>query len=58
MVCLPQMIDEVFNSTYTTGSFCMAAMSSGRVGAVSALPWCVLTLLCNTTHVKTMSDNL
>ena len=25
------------------------------VGALSAMPWCVLSMLFNTTHVKTMS---
>ena len=38
---------------YTTCSFCRAATSFPEVGALSALPWCVLSMLCNTTHVKT-----
>ena len=40
---------------YTTCSFCRTAISSSRVGALVALLWYVLCMLCNTTHIKTMS---
>ena len=32
----------------------MAAMSSAGVGALSNPHWCVISMLCNTTHIKTM----
>ena len=32
-----------------------ATTSFAGVGVLSAPPWCVLSMLCNTTHVKTMS---
>ena len=30
-------------------------ISSAGMGALSAPPWCVLSILCNTTHAKTMA---
>ena len=39
---------------YTATSFAIAAMSSVGLGTLSSLPWCVLSILCNTTHVKAM----
>ena len=40
---------------YTTCSFCRAPTSFVGVGALSAPPWCGLSMLGNTAHVKTMS---
>ena len=37
----------------TTSSFVMAATSSAGVGALATPPWCVLSMLCHTTHIKT-----
>ena len=37
--------------TITARLFCSAA----GVGALSAPPWCVLIMLCKTTHLNTMS---
>ena len=34
-------------------SFCTAATSFAATSFLSAPPWCVLSKLCNTTHVKT-----
>ena len=41
--------------TYTACLFCWAATSFPGVGARSALPQCVLSMLCNTTHINTIS---
>ena len=35
--------------------FCRVAISFTGVGDLSPPPWCVLRMLCNTTHVKTIS---
>ena len=53
MFVFPQRIPVIV--TYTDSSFAMAATSSAGLVALSNLPWCVLSMLCNTTHVETMS---
>ena len=55
MLCLSPRFSALLSGTHTTGSFTMAAMSSSGVSALATLLWCVLSMLCNTTHVKTMS---
>ena len=40
---------------YSSCSFCWAATSFAGIDVLSAPPWCVLSMLCSTIHVNTMS---
>ena len=57
MLCSVNGFLQFLSGTYSTASFAMGAMSSAGMDALSSLPLCVLSTLCNTCQ-NNVSDNL